>query len=81
MELFVKLVEGWKPWTISAKNYVLNTPLSLVVNEVWVDEEPTFLIRTKNQQKTKALLKGTDVVNVEQWTKMERACVAKKSKP
>ena len=37
-------------------DYVLNTRLSLVVNEVWVDEEPIHLIRMKNQQKTKALL-------------------------
>ena len=35
----------------------------------------------KNQQKSKALLNGTDVVNVKQWTKMWSACVAKKSKP
>ena len=47
-------------------NYVLNTPLSLVVNEVWVDEEPIFLMCMKNQQKVKPLLNGTDVVNVEQ---------------
>ena len=51
-------------------DYVLNTRLSLVVNEIWVDEEPTSLTRIKNQQKIKALLNGTDVVNVEQWTKM-----------
>ena len=51
-------------------SYVLNTPLSLVVNEVWVDEESISLIRMKNQQKIKALLNGTDEISVEQWTKM-----------
>ena len=51
-------------------SYVLNTPISLVVNEVWVDEESISLIRMKNQQKIKALLNGTDEVSVEQWTKM-----------
>ena len=47
-------------------DYVLNTPLILVVNEVWVDEEPIYLIviRIKNQQNIKALLNGTDIVNV-----------------
>ena len=50
-------------------NYVLNTRLILIVNEVWVDEEPISLIRIKNQQKFKALLYGTDVVNMKQWTK------------
>ena len=45
-------------------------PLSLVVNEVCFDEEPISLIRMRNQQKIKALLNGTDVVNVEQWTTM-----------
>ena len=48
-------------------DYVLNTRLSLVVNEVWV--ETISLIRMKNKQKIKALLNGPDVVNVEQWTK------------
>ena len=43
---------------------VLNTPLSLVVNKVWVDEERIFLIRMKHQQTLKALLNDTDVVNV-----------------
>ena len=42
-------------------DYILNTRLSLVVNEVWVDEEPMSLIRMKNKQKTKALLNGTDL--------------------
>ena len=51
-------------------SYVLNTPISLVVNEVWVDEESISLIRMKTQQKIKALLNGTDEVSVEQWTKM-----------
>ena len=51
-------------------SYVLNTPISLVVNEVWVDGESISLIRMKNQQKIKALLNGTDEVSVEQWTKM-----------
>ena len=46
-------------------SYVLNTPISLVVNEVWVDEESISLIRMKNQQKIKALLNGTDEVSVE----------------
>ena len=46
-------------------DYVLNTHLSLVVNEVWVDVEPT----SKNQQKFKALLNSPDVVNMEQWAK------------
>ena len=37
----------------------------------------------KNQQKIKALLNGTDKVNlkVRQWTKIQSACVAMKSKP
>ena len=51
-------------------DYVLNTHLSLAVNEVWVDEESISLIRMKNQQKIKALLNGTDEVSVEQWTNM-----------
>ena len=51
-------------------DFVLNTPLSLVVNEAWVDEEPISLISMKNQGKFKALLNGTDVVTVKQWTKM-----------
>ena len=54
--------------------YVQNMRLSLVINKhsnkIRVDEEPISLIRTKNQQKIKALLDGTDVVNVEQWIKM-----------
>ena len=44
--------------------------LTLLVSEVWIDKEPISLIRMKNQQKTKALLNGTDFGNVEQWTKM-----------
>ena len=51
-------------------DFVLNTPLSLVVNEVWVDKEPISLISMKNQYKFKVLLYGTDVINVKQWTKM-----------
>ena len=51
-------------------DYVLNTPFSLVVNEAWVDEEPISIMRMKNQQKIKTLLNGTDVIYVEQWTKM-----------
>ena len=47
-------------------DYVLNTPLSLAVNEFWVDEEPISLTGMKSQQKIKALLNGTDMVNVEQ---------------
>ena len=54
--------------------YVQNMRLSLVINKhsnkIRVDEEPISIIRTKNQQKIKALLDGTDVVNVEQWIKM-----------
>ena len=50
-------------------DYVLNTHLSLIVNEVWVDVEPTSLIRTKNQRKFKALLNSPDVVNMEERTK------------
>ena len=45
--------------------YVLNTHLTLLVNEVWVDKE---LMLMKNQQKIKALLNGADVLNVEQCT-------------
>ena len=52
-------------------DYVQNMRLNIVTNKVSnkirVDEEPISLIRTKNQQKIKALLDGTDVVNVEQW--------------
>ena len=55
-------------------DYVQNMRLSLVTNKVSnktrVDEEPISLIRTKNQQKIKALLDGTDMVNVEQWIKI-----------
>ena len=61
-------------------DYVLNSPLSLVVNEVWVDEEPISLIQLKNQRKTKALLSGADVLNLEEWIKMYSACVTTKSK-
>ena len=50
-------------------DYLMNTPLSLVVKEACFDKEPSSLLRTKNQE-NKALLNGTDVVNVEQWTKM-----------
>ena len=49
-------------------DYVLNTRMSLVLNEVWVDEEPISLMLMKNQQKIE-LLNGTDVVNVKQRTK------------
>ena len=55
-------------------DYVQNMRLNIVTNKVSnkirVDEEPISLIRTKNQQKIKALLDGTDVVNVEQWIKI-----------
>ena len=61
-------------------DYVLNSPMSLVVNGVWVDEEPISLIRLKHQRKTKALLSGTDVLNLKEWTKMYSACVTTKSK-
>ena len=50
-------------------DYVLNTPLTLVLNEVWVDTHE-ICIRMKNQQNIKVLLNGTNVVNVEQWIKM-----------
>ena len=54
---------------------VLNMPLSLVVNEVYFDEEPISLIRMKNQQEIKALLNSADVANEEQWSKnVERLC-------
>ena len=49
-------------------DYVLNTPLILVINEVRVDTD-VIRIHMKNQQKIEALLNGTNVVNVEQWTK------------
>ena len=61
-------------------DYVLNTRLSLVVNKIWVDEEPISLIRMKNQQKVKVLLNSSGVVNAEQWTKILSACIATKSK-
>ena len=55
-------------------DYVQHMRLSLVINKVSnktrVDEKPISLIRKKNQQKIKALLDGTDVVNVEQWIKI-----------
>ena len=51
-------------------HYVLNTNLTLLVNEVWINKEPISLIRMKNQQKIKPLLNGTAVVNMELWTKM-----------
>ena len=50
--------------------YVQNTHLTLLVNKVLVEEEPISLIHMKNQQKIIELLNGTDVLNVEQWTKM-----------
>ena len=43
MELFLKIVENKTRKTPSWMfEYVLNMPLSLAVNEVWVDEEPIF---------------------------------------
>ena len=86
VDLFVK---QFKPETLQLfpqntpsqmLNYVLNTPLSLVVNEVWVDEELISLMHMKTQQKIKALLNSTDAVNVELWTKTQSACVAANSK-
>ena len=59
--------------------YVLNMPLSLVLKEVWVDEEAISIILMKNQQKVKALLNGTNTVNMEQWIKMYSTCVETKS--
>ena len=59
MEHFVKIVEGWNLWNISAEtlsymsDYSLDTSISLVLNDVWVDEEPISLILMKNQQKSK----------------------------
>ena len=44
-------------------DYVLNTPLTLVENKVWVDTH-------EKQQKIKALLNAINVVNLEEWTKM-----------
>ena len=41
-------------------DYVMNTLLSLVANEIWVDKELVYLIRIKNEQKLKAFLNGTD---------------------
>ena len=52
-------------------DYVLNTSLSLVVTEVWVDEEPISLIRMKNKR-VKAVLNGTDVVNVCKFGGMDK---------
>ena len=51
-------------------NYVLNMYLSLVVNKVLVGKELVSIICMKNQQKIKALLNGTDLLNVKQWAKM-----------
>ena len=62
-------------------DYVLNTRPSLVVNKVWVDENLISLIPMKNQQKMKVFPNGADLVNVEQWTKMQSARVATKLKP
>ena len=58
---------------------VLNTPQGLVVNEVQFDEESISLIRIKNKKKIKALPTGTDVANVEHWTKMLSTCAATKT--
>ena len=46
-------------------DYILNKYLSLVVTEVWVEEEPISLTHMKNQKNIKALLNSADVVNVE----------------
>ena len=35
--------------------YILNTPLTLFVIEVWVDKEPISLICMKNQQKNQSV--------------------------
>ena len=40
-------------------DYVLNTRLSLVVNQVWANEEPVSLICMKNQQKATLLTLST----------------------
>ena len=50
-------------------NYVLNMYLSLVVNKVLVGEELVSIICMKNK-KIKALLNGTDLLNLKQWAKM-----------
>ena len=55
---------------------ILNTPLALDANKVCFGEELMSLIRMKNQQKLKAFLNGTDVVNVKQWKKTQSACTA-----
>ena len=67
MVLFLKIVDSWNQ--LIKSNRVLNTPLALDVNEVCFGEDPISLIRMKNQQKLKALLNGTDEVNVEQCAK------------
>ena len=67
MGLFVEIVDSWNQ--LIKSNCVLNTPLALDVNEVCFGEEPISPIRMKNQQKLKALLNGTDEVNVEQCAK------------
>ena len=58
-------------------HYVLNTNLTLLVNEVWINKEPISLIRMKNQQKIKPLLNG----KYEAMDKNVNAYVDTKSKP
>ena len=41
-------------------DYVLNTLLSLIANEIWVDKELVYLIPMKSEQNLKAFLNGTD---------------------
>ena len=61
-------------------DYVLNTPeFDCKWSLGWQGTD--ILLRMKNQQKVKALLNDTDLVKVEQWAKMQSACVATKSKP
>ena len=56
MDLFVKIGNGLNPLTIL---------YDYVINEVWVGKELMSLIPMKKQQKIKAFLNGTDVINVE----------------
>ena len=62
MELLLKIVNV---------DCVLNKPLSLDVNKVCFVEKPISLIIMKTQQKTKALLNGTDVVECLCYHKIE----------
>ena len=73
MDLFVKIGNGLNPLTIFEKSSILDVWLcseyvilyDYVINEVWVGKELMSLIPMKKQQKIKAFLNGTDVINVE----------------